>query len=65
MRFKEVEKILLKDGWTLKTVRGSHYQYVHPLKIGKITVPNHNGDLDKRTVKSIFAQAKINYDDFN
>lgn len=57
MKFREIEKILLKDGWTLKEVRGSHYQYVHPAKRGKVTIPFHKGDLDPRTIKSILQQA--------
>ena len=32
MRFREIEKILLADGWKLKNVRGSHNQYIHPTK---------------------------------
>lgn len=59
MKFKEIEKIILKDGWVFKGARGSHYQYIHPHKKGKITIPRHNGDLDKLTVKSIFKQAGI------
>ena len=60
MGFKEVEKRLLADGRTLKSQRGSHRQYVHPVKPGKVTLPNHTGDLDPRTVKSIWKQAGIN-----
>ena len=48
------------DGWVLKSQRGSHRQYVHPVKPGKVTLPNHTGDLDPRTVKSIWKQAGIN-----
>ena len=32
MKFKELEKILLNDGWTFKGAKGSHYQYIHPDK---------------------------------
>lgn len=59
MRFREVEKILIADGWKLKNTKGSHNQYVHPTKPGKVTVPNHSGDLDTVTVKSIFKQAGL------
>lgn len=41
MKFKEIEKILKKDGWILKDIRGSHYQFVHNVKTGKVTIPNH------------------------
>ncbi len=62
MRFKEMEKILLNDGWKRKNVKGSHFQYIHPLKPGKVTIPNHSGDLDPRTVKSILKQAGLEND---
>lgn len=59
MKFREIEKILLDDGWVFKNARGSHNQYVHPTKPGKVTIPNHRGDLDPKTVKSIFRQAGL------
>lgn len=59
MKFREIEKLLLEDGWQLKNAKGSHFQYIHPLKPGKVTIPNHTGDLDPRTIKSIFKQAGL------
>lgn len=59
MRFNEIEKILIKDGWKLKAIKGSHYQYTHLYKKGKVTVPNHRGDIPKITIKSILKQAQI------
>ena len=32
MKFKELEKILINDGWVFKSAKGSHYQYIHPSK---------------------------------
>ena len=46
MRFREIEKIILKDGWYLVVVSCSHYQYKHPSKPRRVTVPNHRGDGD-------------------
>lgn len=59
MKFREIEKIILKDGWFFKNAKGSHNHYKHPVKPGKVTIPNHPGDLDPRTVKSILKQAGI------
>lgn len=59
MKFREVEKIILADGWRFKNAKGSHFFYDHPQKPGKVTIPNHHGDLDLRTVKSIFTQAGL------
>ncbi len=59
MRFREVEKILLEDGWHQVKQKGSHHQYKHPTKSGKVTVPEHGGDINIDTVKSIMKQAGI------
>ena len=59
MRFKELERILLKDGWYLAHVSGSHYQYKHNFKSGKITIPRHNKKLNIKTANSILKQAGL------
>lgn len=59
MRAREIEKIILKDGWYFVKQTGSHRQYKHPTKPGKITIPFHTGDLDKRTANSILNQAGL------
>ncbi len=59
MRAKEAEKILFADGWILVKQVGSHRQYKHPCKPGKVTIPFHSGDIDKGTAKTIFRQAGI------
>lgn len=59
MRVRELEKILRDDGWYLVKQVGSHRQYKHPVKSGKVTVPNHTGDIDKGTANSILKQAGL------
>ena len=60
MRFREVERILIDDGWYKAGKKGSHHQYKHPVKSGKITVPEHGGkDINPNIVKAIFKQAEI------
>jgi predicted RNA binding protein YcfA (HicA-like mRNA interferase family) len=59
MKFREMEKILLADGWEFKNVKGSHYHYVHPVKPGKVTVPNHPGEISPIIVKAILKQAGL------
>lgn len=59
MRFREMEKMLLDDGWYLADVRGSHHQYKHPEKPGNVTLPNHRGDILPRVVNSILKQAGL------
>ena len=63
MKFREIEKLLLADGWTFKNAKGSHYQYIHPTKLGKVTVPYHPGDIAPIIVKAILKQAGLNKDE--
>ena len=48
---------LKADGWTLVHVRGSHHQYKHSLKPGRVTVPHPQRDLPKGTLRNIYRQA--------
>jgi predicted RNA binding protein YcfA (HicA-like mRNA interferase family) len=59
MKPKEMEKIILADGWYYKNTKGSHKHFKHPTKPGKVTIPQHVGDLDIGTVKSILEQAGL------
>ena len=60
MRFRELEKILKADGWFEVNQEGSHHQYKHPAKRGKVTVPEHKGkDINITIVKSILKQAGL------
>ncbi len=59
MRFRELESLILQDGWVLVDVKGSHHQYKHPTKTGKVTIPNHRGDIPLRVANSILKQAGL------
>ncbi len=59
MRFRELEKLILNDGWQYKGCVGSHHQYKHPTKPGKVTIPKHTGDIPMIVVKSILKQAGL------
>lgn len=59
MSSKDMEKIILADGWMLKKQVGSHRQYIHPTKKGKVTIPFHSKDLTKGTQLSILKQAGL------
>ena len=60
MKVKDAVRILEKDGWYLAKTRGSHRQFKHPSKTGKVTVA---GKLSKEipvgTLKSILRQAQL------
>ncbi|HQL05711.1 MAG TPA: type II toxin-antitoxin system HicA family toxin [Treponemataceae bacterium] len=59
MKSAEVIKLLKADGWFVFNIRGSHHQFKHPVKTGKVTVPHPKADLPIGTVKSIFKQAGL------
>lgn len=56
---KDMEKLILSDGWIFKAQVGSHKQYIHPTKQGKVTIPFHTKDLPKGTENSILKQAGL------
>ena len=57
MTAKEIEKLLLADGWYHKNTKGSHKQFKHPTKVGKVTIPQHAGDtIDATLLKKILKQ---------
>jgi len=59
LRARELERILLDDGWVLIRQVGSHRHYKHMKKAGKVTIPFHTGDVDKGTANSILKQAGL------
>lgn len=59
---KEVEKILLTDGWYEVKGKGGHKQYKHPVKSGKVTLSLHTGKkLSVSDIKSIERQSGIEF----
>lgn len=39
MRSREVIEMILADGWYEVEVKGSHHQFKHPTKKGRVTFP--------------------------
>ena len=61
MTAMEMEKKIQNDGWYLVNIEGSHHQYKHPTKKGKVTIAFHTQpkDLKSWEVKSILKQAGL------
>ncbi len=60
MKVREAIKIIEDNGWYLKETRGSHRQYKHNTKKGRVTIAGKPGDdLHPKTLISIFKQAQI------
>jgi predicted RNA binding protein YcfA (HicA-like mRNA interferase family) len=59
MDSRDVIKQLKKDGWYEVNHVGSHKQFKHPTKTGRVTVPHPKRDIPLGTLKSIEKQAEI------
>ena len=59
MRSCDVIRLLEADGWKEVTRKGSHAQFKHPVKKGRVTVPDPKRDLPVGTLRSIEKQAGI------
>ncbi len=59
MNSREVIKRLQADGWREVNQVGSHKQFKHPSKKGRVTVPHPQRDIPIGTLKSIEKQAGL------
>ena len=60
MKVKDVLRLIESDGWFLVVTRGSHRQYKHPTRPGRVTIAGHPGhDLAPGTLNSILKQAGL------
>ena len=59
MNSKTIIAALTKDGWVMVAQKGSHCQFKHPTKPGRVTVPHPKRDLPVGTLRSIEKQAGI------
>lgn len=60
MKVRDIIKMIEGDGWYLIVIKGSHRQYKHPSKKGRVTIAGHlSDDLSPGTLNSILKQAKL------
>jgi len=60
MKVREVIKLVEKDGWYHVETKGSHRQYKHARKPGRVTIPGKLGDeLAPGTFNSVLKQAGL------
>jgi predicted RNA binding protein YcfA (HicA-like mRNA interferase family) len=60
MKIGDVLDLLKRDGWYLVATKGSHRQFKHPAKPGRVTVAGKpSDDLAPGTLNSIFKQAGL------
>lgn len=60
MKVSEVLRMLSQDGWYLAATKGSHRQFKHRAKPGRVTVAGRPGDdLAPGTLSSILKQSGL------
>jgi predicted RNA binding protein YcfA (HicA-like mRNA interferase family) len=64
MKVRDVIKLIEADGWYFLRQKGSHRQYRHATKPGKVTIAGKPSDeMAPGTLGSIFRQAGIEQDE--
>jgi predicted RNA binding protein YcfA (HicA-like mRNA interferase family) len=60
MKVRDVIKLIEDDGWRPVVTKGSHKQYKHPAKKGRVTIAGHPADeLAPGTLNSVLKQAGL------
>lgn len=59
MSSRELIRLLNRDGWIEVAQKGSHKQFEHPSKPGRVTVPHPVKDVKPGTLASILRQAGL------
>jgi predicted RNA binding protein YcfA (HicA-like mRNA interferase family) len=60
LKYRDLTKRIERDGWYLVHTVGSHSQYKHPIKPGRVTIAGKPGkDVPEGTRKSILRQAGL------
>jgi predicted RNA binding protein YcfA (HicA-like mRNA interferase family) len=60
VKVRQIIKLIEWDGWRQVSQKGSHRQFKHPSKPGRVTVPGHrNGDLGPEMRANILRQAGL------
>ena len=58
---REVIQLLKADGWYEVNVTGSHHQFKHPEKRGRVTVKHPDKDIPRPTLDSIERQSGLKF----
>lgn len=60
MKVRDIIRLIEAEGWYIVVTKGSHRQYKHPTKQGRVTIAGHpNDDLAPGTLNSVLKQAKL------
>jgi predicted RNA binding protein YcfA (HicA-like mRNA interferase family) len=56
---RELIKLIEADGWIHSRTVGSHHQFKHPTKPGKVTIAHPKKEIPPGTANSILKQAGL------
>ncbi len=60
MKVRDIIALIDADGWRLVATRGSHRQYKHSVKVGRVTIADKLGDdIAPGTLNSVLKQAGL------
>jgi predicted RNA binding protein YcfA (HicA-like mRNA interferase family) len=60
VKVRELIRILERDGWEFVVMQGSHQQFKHPRKPGRVTEAGNLGkDVPSETLNNIWKQAGL------
>lgn len=60
MKVRDIIRLIEADGWFLVTTRGSHRQYKHATKPGRVTIAGKpSDDMAPGTFNSVLKQAGL------
>ena len=58
---REVIQALKADGWDVVNIVGSHHQFKHPTKPGRVAVKHPDKDIPRKTLDSIERQSGLRF----
>jgi predicted RNA binding protein YcfA (HicA-like mRNA interferase family) len=61
---RDIIRAIKKDHWEHVSTDGSHWQFKHTEKKGRVTVPHPKQSLGIKTIKSILKQAGLTPEEF-
>lgn len=60
MKVKDVIRLIKDDGWVLVATKGSHRQFKHPSKSGRVTIAGRDSaEMAPGTLNSVLKQAGL------
>jgi predicted RNA binding protein YcfA (HicA-like mRNA interferase family) len=60
VKVRDVIRLIEEDGWRFHSQKGSHRQYTHPFKRGRVTIAGKpSQEMHPKTLGDVFRQAQL------